>query len=178
MNYIEIHRLAEQFRAAIENSRDDGLFIGDDFDDFPNRCCGDTSDLLAEFFRSKRQENIYVCGEDETCQTHAWLVIKDKRINIPKPDYFDVPDNILATLNSYSNDAYNAPVGISHYTEDDVANGLIVDITADQFGECPIYVGYFCDFYRRFEFRMASEHTGLGNSRLRRIYEIILQHFA
>jgi len=178
MNDIKIHRLVEQFRTAIEDARDVGSFIGDTFNNFPNGCCGDTSCLLAEFLRSKRQESIYVCGEDYTNQTHAWLVIKDERVNIPSPDYLDVPGNILDVLNSYSNGAYSTPVDISHYTEDDVANGLIVDIAADQFGERPVYVGYSCDFYRRFEFREASDYTDLANCRLRKIYQTILQYLA
>ena len=178
MNDIEIYRLAEQFKSAIEVARDSGLFVGAPFENFPHGCCGDTSYLLAEFFRSKGLESVYVCGEDYSNQTHAWLVIKDEHINIPKPDYFDIPDDIRTVLNSYSNGAYSTPIDISHYTEDDVMNGLIVDITADQFGESPVYVGYSCNFYRRFEFREASDYADLYNCRLRYIYQTVLQHLA
>lgn len=131
MGDTKIYRLTEQFRIAIENARDAGCFAGDTFSNFPKGCCGDTCYLLAEFFRSKRLESIYVCGEDCTGQTHAWLVIKDERVNISKPTYYDVPDGIRTVFNLYSGGAYNTPINISHYTEDDLANGLIVDITAD-----------------------------------------------
>ena len=176
MNDIRILKLVEQFRIAIENTRDAGLFVGDPFENFPNGCCGDSSYLLAEFLRSKGLESIYVWGADQTYQTHAWLVIKDERINIPAPSYLELPDNIRNVLNSYSDGAYSTPVDVSHYTESDVDGGLIVDITADQFGESPVYVEYVCDFYRRFEFQSANDYTGLGSYRLRHIYQKILRY--
>lgn len=175
MNDIRILKLVEQFRIAIENTRDAGLFVGDPFENFPNGCCGDTSYLLAEFLRSKGLESIYVWGADQTYQTHAWLVIKDERINIPAPDYLELPDDIRNVLNVYSNNAYSAPVDVSHYTESDVLGGLIVDITADQFGENPVYVGCTYVFYKRFEFQAADDYAGLDSYRLRQIYQKIIQ---
>lgn len=176
MNDVRIRTLVKHFRTAIENTRDAGLFAGDTFENFPNGCCGDTSFLLAEFLRSKELESIYVCGEDYTNQTHAWLVIKDERIKIPAPSYLDLPDDIRKVLNSYSNGAYGAPVDVSHYIGSDVEGGLIIDITADQFGENPVYVGYICSFYRRFEFQSANDYAGLGSYRLRHIYRKILRY--
>lgn len=176
MNDIEIRRLAGQFRLAIENTRDAGLFAEDTFANFPNGCCGDTCYLLAEFFRSKGQESIYVWGEDCTYQTHAWLVIKDDRINIPTPNYFEPPDDVREAWNLYR--GVNTPIDISHYSESDVESGLIVDITSDQFGESRIYVDYSCDFYRRFEFQAANDYNGLGSNRLRNIYQTILRCLA
>jgi len=178
MNDMRIRRLAEQFRKAIENARDAGLFIGDDFENFPIGCCGDTSYLLAEFLRYKGQESIYVWGEDYSYQTHAWLVIKDERVNIPASNYLELPDDIRDVWNSYSSDADNTRIDISHYTENDIGSGLIVDITSDQFGESPVYVGYSCDFYRRFEFQEAGDYNDLGNYRLRSIYHKTLQYLA
>lgn len=178
MNDMNIRRLAKQFRTAVENARDDGLFEGDDFDNFPKRCCGDTSCLLAEFLRTQGQESIYVWGEDYTGQTHAWLVMKDERVNIPEPTYLELPDDIRNVMNSYSNDAYNVPIDVSNYTENDVAEGLIVDITADQFEESPVYVNYIYDFYRQFDFRSANDFTELGSDRLRNIYQTILRYLA
>lgn len=176
MNDAKIRSLTEQFRKAIENARNAGCFDGDSFSDFPKGCCGDTCYLLAEFFRSKGLESIYVCGEDNTYQTHAWLIIKDERVNIPRPTFYDIPDSIRTVLNSYGGSVYSAPINFTQYTEDDVMNGLIIDITADQFGESPVYVGNICDFYcRRFEFQEASEYTDLGSGRLWNIYEKILQ---
>ena len=176
MNDTRICRLVEQFRIAIENARDDDRFIGDDFDGFPKNCCGDTSYLLAEFLRSKGQESIYVWGEDYTGQTHAWLVVNDGRVKKPTQTYIDFPDDVKNALNLYSNRAYNAPVTVANYDETDLEGGLIIDITADQFGGVPIYVDYLCEFYKQFEFRFANGFTALGSSRLRRIYQTILQY--
>lgn len=50
---------------------------------------------------------------------------------------------------------------ISHYEEYGVENGLIIDITADQFGEVPVYVDYIGEFHRRFDFQAAHDFEGL-----------------
>lgn len=171
-----IYKIVKQFRVAIEDARNDGIFKRDDFEHFPYRCCGDTSCLLAEYLLMKGQESIYVWGEDETGQTHAWLVIKDDRVNTPTPEYYSFPDEIKSVMSIYGSGDYNEPIDISHYIEEDLSNGLVIDITADQFGEASVFVGYLSDFYRRFEFRNASDYTGLGNSRLQRIYKSILNY--
>lgn len=176
MTDTQIYRLVKQFRSAIENARDDDKFLRDDFDGFPKKCCGDTSCLLAEYLRSKGQESVYVWGEDYTGQTHAWLVVNDERIKKPTPTCIDYPDDIRNVLNSYSNGSYNAPIMVANYEESDISDGLIIDITADQFGKKPIYVDYISDFYRQFEFVSANDFNGLGSSRLRNIYQIILQY--
>ena len=76
-------------------------------------------------------------------------------------------------MNLYDSYGGNSKFDNVRYTEEDVCEGLIVDITADQFGEEYVYVGYINDFYRRFEFREASEYSGLGSERLRRLYSLI-----
>ena len=86
-----------------------------------------------------------------------------------------MPDNIKDVLNVYSNGAYNNPIDVSHYSEEDVEKGLIVDITADQFGETPVYVGYMRDFYKRFEFQQAHDYTDLRDCKLREIYCIVFR---
>ena len=45
MTDTQIFDFVEQFRVAIENARDDNRFLGDDFDGFLKKCCGDTSCL-------------------------------------------------------------------------------------------------------------------------------------
>ncbi len=172
-----IFELAKQFRKAIENARFEGLFDRDDsFSYFPKRCCGDTCYLLAEYLSSKEQASIYVCGEDDSGQSHAWLVMKDERVRMPSPILFDIPDNIKNVLNVYSDGTYFEPNDVSYYTEGDVINGLIVDITADQFGRNSVYVGYICEFYKRFVFQSASDNINLSNDRLNRLYQIILDN--
>lgn len=175
MNDTVIVGLAKRFRSYIETARETGLFSKDTFNYFPKGCCGDSSCLLAEFLRSKGIDSIYVWSEDNTGQTHAWLVVKDDRVTVPVPQFLEIPDEIRTVLNSYSNEAYATPVDISHYEEYDVENGLIIDITADQFGEVPVYVDYIGGFHRRFEFQAAHDFEGLGDSRLIDLYKKIMQ---
>ena len=175
MNDTEIKILTKRFRTYIENARDAECFKKDlCFDGFPYFCCGDASCLLAEFLRSKGVETIYVWGEDDEGQTHAWLVVKDERVKTPTQRFLEVPQDIRCVLNSYSANAYNEPVDITRYDESDIEDGLIIDITTDQFGGDPVYVGYIDDLHRRFAFESADDFCGLGNERLSMLYRTIL----
>ena len=60
------------------------------------------------------------------------------------------------------------------YEEQNIKNGLIIDITGDQFDEAPVYVGYMDDFHKRFDFVAAYEHEGLPNDEYAELYEIII----
>lgn len=175
MDDEKIYNLVRQFREAIMNARDADLFQGDIvFERFPKACCGDTCYLLAEFLHFKGIDTIYVCGDDKG-QSHAWLVVKDWRIKSPEPSFYDAPDEIVDLLNNYSGGAYKEPIDITHYVEDDLIEGLIIDITADQFGEVPVFVNCMDDFHRRFEFEMAQDYVDLSNGRLRNLYRKILR---
>ena len=74
-----IIRLAVQFRDAIDAARDAGEFKGDfSFNSFPRGCCGDASDLLAQFLLENGIKTYYVCGtyrngSFDGIQSHAWL---------------------------------------------------------------------------------------------------------
>lgn len=169
-----IRELAIKFRNAIEKACDKGLFSDDTFNRFPRGCCGETSELLAEYFRKNRIESVYVNGADASGQGHAWLVIKDKRIRTPVPEYFKMPEELQNVLSGYGNKEWRKPINIAHYSSCDLENGLIVDLTADQFGEAPVYVDYINDFYRDFEFCSAHDYTCLGNGRLSSLYVKII----
>ena len=172
MKYYDrkIVQYATEFKDTMMNLRDSELFVKDDvFFQFPNACCGDTSCLLAEYLVSKGIPTLYVWGDYEG-QTHAWLVVNDERVFLPTPQNIVLPKEIKNLYDSYGG---NSKFNNVRYTEEDVCEGLIVDITADQFGEEYVYVGYINDFYRRFEFREASEYSGLGSERLRRLYSFI-----
>ncbi|WP_160684330.1 transglutaminase domain-containing protein [Clostridium sp. C2-6-12] len=76
----DIMRLAKQFRDAIDAARKARDFDKDlSFNEFPRGCCGDTSDLLAQYLLENGIETNYVCGtyrdgSFENSQTHAWLL--------------------------------------------------------------------------------------------------------
>ncbi|MFR1886028.1 MAG: hypothetical protein ACLTL7_20660 [Enterocloster bolteae] len=58
----EIERLVNQFRDAIDMARDSGDFDKDiSFYKFPRGCCGDASDLLAQFLLENGIRTYYVC---------------------------------------------------------------------------------------------------------------------
>lgn len=76
----DIKLFVKQFRDAIDRARDAGEFDCDfSFHKFPLGCCGDTSDLLAQFLLEKNIRTYYVCGTHrsgkfEDIQSHAWLI--------------------------------------------------------------------------------------------------------
>lgn len=82
-----IEQLATQFRKAIDVALEAGEFDNDSiYCRFPRACCGDTSDLLAQYLLDKDIKTDYVCGTywgktDENGQSHAWLMV-DKCIII------------------------------------------------------------------------------------------------
>lgn len=79
----DIKILANQFRNAIDAAKAAGCFDKDlIFKRFPCGCCGDASDLLAQFLLENGIKTYYVCGTYrdevyENIQSHAWLVTED-----------------------------------------------------------------------------------------------------
>lgn len=78
----KIIELATNFRTAIECAKSDGCFSSDQwFRNFPQGCCGITSELLARFLieNGVTQEITYMYGEcyDDSLDrpAHAWLQI-------------------------------------------------------------------------------------------------------
>lgn len=83
----DVKILVKQFRDAIDKAKKAGEFEKDSiFSRFPRGCCGDASDLLAEFLLRKGIRTDYVCGtyyyydEEHNSQSHAWLFSKDNVI--------------------------------------------------------------------------------------------------
>ena len=82
----DIKRLANNFRNAIDIARELGEFERDlSFCNFPRGCCGDTSDLLAQFLLENDIRTYYVCGtfrrgSFENFQSHAWLLMDNQII--------------------------------------------------------------------------------------------------
>ena len=83
---MDIKKLANQFRNAIDQARDVGEFDKDfSFYKFPRGCCGDASDLLAQYLLDNDIRTYYVCGtysngSFESVQSHAWLLTDDQII--------------------------------------------------------------------------------------------------
>ena len=165
--------LANNFRQRIDCAKKKKLFENTLLEDFPVQCCGYASKLLAEFLLSNGIETLWISSEEfGTHETHAWLVVKDDRINPPRSCFEGVPSNIMDLFSSYggNNDRLSEA---TCYDTRDVENGLIIDITGDQFGELPVYVGYMDSFHRRFDFIAAYEHEGLIDDRLCKLYQMI-----
>ena len=103
----DIKVLVKQFRDAIDLARDAGEFYMDySFRQFPCGCCGDTSDLLAQFLLENDIRTYYVCGTYrggslENFQTHAWLLTDNKTIIDITGDQFKYSPELLN---------YNKPV--------------------------------------------------------------------
>ena len=109
-----VNRLAKQFRNAIELARDNGDFNEDFlFWRFPRGCCGDASELLANFLLENNIRTSYVCGKYkpaayENIQTHAWLITDDQKIIDITGDQFREK---LEFLN------YSEPIYIGEYDD-------------------------------------------------------------
>ena len=173
----DIYVLAKKFRRAIENARDNHMFKNDlTFDDFPNWCCRDASLLLAEYLRHYDINTIYVWGTDDTGQTHGWLVLKDERVNGPTVHNVNLPNSIIDILKGYSNNRFDAPIENIYYDEEDILEGMIIDITAEQFDDVPIYMGYMDEVHARFSFESANDYHRLGDYRLNELYRIIISY--
>lgn len=95
----DIKRLVNQFRDAIDIARDAGEFDKDiSFYKFPCGCCGDASDLLAQFLLKNGIRTYYVCGtyrdgSFENFQSHAWLLTGNQTIiDITGDQFRDNPE--------------------------------------------------------------------------------------
>lgn len=97
----DINRLVNRFRDAIDMALDAGDFDKDfSFYKFPRGCCGDTSDLLAQFLLENGIRTYYVCGtyidgSFENRQSHAWLLTDNHTIIDITGDQFKDDPNFL-----------------------------------------------------------------------------------
>ena len=85
MSIGEIKYWASLFRAGAEKAHRQGLFKTQPFNDFPNACCGDAPELLAQFLTENYDSNSkYKCvygvfryDDFENIFGHSWLVVND-----------------------------------------------------------------------------------------------------
>ena len=173
----QIRELAVKFRAAIEIAKNEGMFSSDIiFHHFPRGCCGDTCYLLAEYLKENGFETIWVSTERDDW-SHAWLVLKDHRTHAPTTRSFEWPEGLYAVVKEYGVIEPEKPFDVTRYKAEDIEDGLIIDITSDQFDDWnePVYVGTMDYFHKSFEFVQAHDYDGLSdlNGRLSRLYRII-----
>lgn len=102
----KIRKLATTFRNAIEAAKVAGEFDSEfPFSQFPHSCCGDATDLLAQYLLEHNIKSTYVCGtrydeNQKDTQSHAWLLV-DKLI-------VDITGDQFSNQSIYYN--YNIPV--------------------------------------------------------------------
>ena len=99
----KIRFLANSFKVKIHKAQSKNCFDGTMLDGFPEQCCGVASTLLAEYLRHNGVETLWVSAEEPgTYETHAWLVVKDDRIELPRSCFSDVSEDIIGLLGKYS----------------------------------------------------------------------------
>lgn len=177
MTDYQIKKLAIKYRNAIESARDDGSFtLSNSFNHFPCGCCGNASSLLAEYLLTNGIETIwYSATRDDDDWSHAWLIVKDNRIKEPTPNTFYWPENIRNTIKKYGINHPEQGVDLTNYRYEDLEEGLIIDITGDQFDDysVPVYVGQMDPFHKSFDFVQAFKYCTLGDKQLNNLYQII-----
>ena len=178
MTDSRIKQLAEQFKAAIEAARDKGEFPVDcSLNHIPNGCCGDSSDLLAEYLKRNSVETIWYSAQRDSW-SHAWLVINDRRLKQPTIKVFSWPEELRDVVSEYGVQHPEEEEDVTRYEPEDLQCGLIIDITGDQFEDCniPVYVGYVDAFHQTFDFRQAYNYDALNEEKQYNLYQIITKY--
>ena len=178
MTDYQIKKMSLIFRSAIEAAMEDNQFERDlRFMRFPKGCCGDTCYLLAEFLRNEGVESIW-CSTERGDWSHAWLVVKDNRIQLPVQKTVSFPEELRPVLANYGIENPAQGIVNKNYMFDDLQDGLIIDITADQFPDynIPVYVGLMDAFHKSFSFIQAYDNFELRDCRLVELYQIIIKY--
>lgn len=178
---VSIEKIAEYattFRTALYSAYQDGMFIKDiRFRTFPRGCCGDACYLLAEYLRRAGIETIW-CSTERNYWSHAWLVVKDERVKHPTTRTFFWPEELEADLKAYGIEHPESGIELTNYEPSDFTEGIIVDITGDQFIDYDktIYVGEADGFHKSFEFVDAHDISALKDERLCKLYQIVEEY--
>lgn len=179
MTDIQIKKFANIFRLAIEAAREgDEIFANDPgFDNFPTGSCGDTCYLLAEYLRNMGVETIWYSAQREDW-SHAWLVVKDGRVRQATQRFFQWPEELRDVVARYGVEHPEQSVDITRYEFEDLQDGLIIDITGDQFEDYdnPVHVGLLDSFHQSFDFNQAHDYDGINDERLWGLYRIISRY--
>ncbi len=178
---VSIEKIAEYattFRTALYSAYQDGMFVKDiRFRTFPRGCCGDACYLLAEYLRRAGIETIWYSTERNDW-SHAWLVVKDERVKPPTTRPFYWPEELEVDLKRYGIEHPESGFELTKYESSDFTEGIIVDITGDQFNDCDeaIFVGKADKFHQSFEFINAHDIYALNDERLCKLYRIVEEY--
>ena len=114
----ELYYLVKSYRDAIEQAHKKNRFCKWPFNQFPEACCGQASDILARFLGEQGIYTKVVSGSDSNT-THAWLVLDDSILqkNIQRAeeatDYEEV-NKMNRILEGYG---YNKEINIYPYCD-------------------------------------------------------------
>lgn len=109
-NYEKIIKLSVAFRNALEKAKNNGDFkCIQPFCNFPKGCCGETSELLAQFLLKNNIKTNYVSGtyylDFYNTQSHAWLETGNFIIDITADQFTN--NKIFEGFDKYGNPARN-----------------------------------------------------------------------
>ena len=152
----KIEELAYQFRRAMEKAYHNGEFRNEvRLKRFPVGSCGVTCDYLGVYLYDNGFPTYQISASNEK-GTHAWLVLDDGRIDHEAKEKLikreELPLEIQDVFKQYGGDCFDA-VPTPRLSEKAFQNGLIIDITGDQFGWVPVYVGTKAKRYSDYEQR-------------------------
>ncbi len=171
-----IKQLVNIFWNAIILAKNNGQFTWDErFNSFPVACCRDASDLLARYLFDNGYDTLSIYGE---CRggSHRWLVWDDGQIKSPETWYFEdvVPAGVRQYYSSYGSDLSQQEDPYYSYTAEDIENCFIIDITADQFGDPPVYCDYWHSIRKKYKYIRAEKYEDLRTNRLQHLYDTIM----
>ena len=93
---VALSDTVKQFRHALDQLDWGAMPMG--FHNFPSGTCGDISDILANYLRSRGIEEIeYVCGTFPDGKNHAWLEVCGYIVDITADQFPDVSQSVIVT---------------------------------------------------------------------------------
>ena len=91
---------------------------------------------------------------------------------------FSWPERLRPIVECYGVREPEKEVDVTRYEDVDLEDGLIIDITADQFYDYGyrVYVGNPDEFHQAFDFNEAHDYDGLNDGRLCDLYNTIAEY--